>query len=300
MAGMTDSKDHLRMLLPYDPPLPATDGGKLPALSSLWDRAKTFFARVIDHIGSTSDFAKRRAISRNEKRELLNWLKPVETIVRASLVTRAITFLLMTIEGRRLLRETPKMAPPEREPEKPAVKSTRIPHPGYHTIWQSPRILAERQKLEQQRAAEAAQTRANPDNWRGTFRIIKWNLGAPEPPPPPPPENPWWVTNIDPEASALRPRPVAKQKRALQKTDQPALVLARRIESLSHILSDPRPAISRLARLLARLPRDAITEEWAAAVHVDQHWNHGQQDVRAVRDHLRAAVGVYCRLLEPG
>ena len=109
--------EHQRLLLPYDPPLPATVGGRLPSIPQLWERAKLLFTRVIDHIGSTPDFSKRWRLTRAEKTTLLGWLEPVEKLARSCLLVRALNFLMMTPEGRRLMRETPKMAMPS--PPKP-------------------------------------------------------------------------------------------------------------------------------------------------------------------------------------
>jgi hypothetical protein len=64
-----------RMLLPYEQPrLP---GEPLPAIPTLWEKAAQMFARVIEHIGSTSRLASAAA-SAGASAELANWLSPAQ------------------------------------------------------------------------------------------------------------------------------------------------------------------------------------------------------------------------------
>jgi hypothetical protein len=88
LAGMNQNEQHARLLPPYDPPLPAAIGGQLPAIPQLWERARLFFSRVIDHIGSTASLSKRWRLTRAEKKEVLGWLEPVEKLARSCLLVR--------------------------------------------------------------------------------------------------------------------------------------------------------------------------------------------------------------------
>src|SRR5262245_2728219 len=97
--------DHQLLLLPYDPPIAPPAGGKLPSIPQLWDRAKVMFARVIDHIGSTARFSQRFRLTRTDKKQVLGWLEPVEKLARSCLIVRAFSFLMMTPQGMKLLRE---------------------------------------------------------------------------------------------------------------------------------------------------------------------------------------------------
>jgi hypothetical protein len=292
--------DHERLLLPYDPPLPPPAGGRLPSIPQLWDRAKIMFARVVDHIGSTSCFSKRWRLSRPEKKEVLGWLEPVEKIARSCLIVRALGFLMMTPQGLKLARETPKIEMPKAPHERPRpVSRTTIPTPGWHTIAQHQRALAEQRKQEEQRQAErAARDRYDPANWGCGFRVVHWQFPEPgegasavplqfrkrsrvgidvfEP-------NPWPA--IGPPLS--RPEPEREK-------DRPALVLARRIEALSRVLANPAPAVMRLARYIAKLPRAAVEPLKETTSSRRFHWRHGGEDSVAAAGQVRLAASVFC------
>jgi hypothetical protein len=298
------SSEYQRLLLPYDQPLPAAIGGKLPPIPQLWERAKLFFSRVINHIGSTSGFSRRWRLRRPDKSEILGWLEPAEKLARACILTRAFNFLLMTPEGRRLVRETPKMAMPE--PAKPASTLPRITRiPIWHTHAPYARVLAERKKLEDQRAAErAARDRYDPANWGGGFRVVAWSFPEGEGRPPPKKKMPQWASllclSLDPDpVGAFNPRSPPRSGEPPEK-DRPALILARRIEVLSRVIANPGPAVMRLARFIARLPREAIEPLGEQHTFARRYWRQGhERDIPDATAHVRRVVAVYC-FIEPG
>jgi hypothetical protein len=293
--------EHQRLLLPYDPPIPPPAGGKLPSIPQLWDRAKVMFARVIGHIGSTSQFSKRFRLTRTDKKQVLGWLEPVEKLARACLVVRAFSFLMITPQGMKLLRETPKIAMPE--PPKPPGKanpfSTKIPTPGWNTIAQHQRALAERQKLDRQRAAErAARDPYDPANWGGRFRILGWTFPEPEETGAPPgKQRRPWIEVVEPN-----PWPAcgSVERKPAPEKDAPALVLARRIEALARVIDNPGPAISRLARFIASLPMEALeplSEQYAFA---QPHWLQGRAfDIPHAAAHVQRAATIFCAPVLP-
>jgi hypothetical protein len=294
--------EHQRLLLPYDPPLPAMVGGMLPSIPQLWERARLFFGRVIDHIGSTAALSKRWRLTRAEKTTLLGWLEPVEKLARSCLLVRALTFLMMTPEGRRLMRETPKMAmpsPPKPPGQASSNRSTKIPLGGWHTHAPYARYLAEKRKQEEQRAAErAAIDRHDPQNWGGAFRVLHWQFPEPEGEDRAPPQKklPQWAMLLrmsldDTPITPAIARPLPKAEK-----DRQALILARRIEALSRVINDPARAVMRLARFIAKLPREALEPLRDAIAFRRVHWLHGGGDHLAAADHVRRAAGVLCEL----
>src|SRR5690349_20854836 len=86
-------------------------------LPNLWQLAHFMHERVCLRIASPKMLSHTRRLPYNERLGILAWIAPVEALVRALIVTSAITFLLMTEKGRKLLARTPKMAMPKREPQ---------------------------------------------------------------------------------------------------------------------------------------------------------------------------------------
>jgi hypothetical protein len=294
--------EHQRLLLPYDPPPPPAIGGQLPSIPLLWERTKLFFARVIGHIGSTSALSKRWRLSRDEKQLVLGWLEPVEKLARSCLLVRAFNFLMMTPEGRRLMRETPKMAmpsPPNPPGQKSNPYSTKVLMPGWHTIAQNWRAAMEQKKLDEQREAErAARDRYDPANWGGGFRVLGWTFPEDESRSLPAASRKRSRVGIDffePNPWAAIDSPLSKPERESEK-DRPALILARRIEALSQVIDNPDRAVMRLARFIARLPREALETLKDLNAFVRRHWLHCGRDPGLAADHVRRAASVYCAL----
>jgi hypothetical protein len=103
---------------------------------TLWGRARQLCAETIDFVRTAAALAERWRIGRNERREILNRLVPVEVLVRTLLLVEAATFLL-TPEGQRLRAATSTVIPPAPPPpvgvRKPTHKIT-IEMPGWRTI----------------------------------------------------------------------------------------------------------------------------------------------------------------------
>jgi hypothetical protein len=292
---MTQSQDHTRLLLPYDPPLAAAIGGALPSIPSLWDRAKVFFERVIKEIGSAADFSKRWKVSRKERREVLGWLEPVESLVRSCLIVKAIAFLLMTPEGRKLMRDTPKMPMPEwPKPKTSDNHIVTIPHPGWSTIAAHRNALAERERLEAERAARKAATdRHDPANWACVFRSVGWKFPEDDAERPPPKKlSPVWISVLDPDPLWPVTDPARKPSGPATK-DRPALKLARRIEAVARVLADPGKATWKLARFLARIPSEALDGFKDAYARTRSWWKHGFTENRQAKAHIRRAATVF-------
>jgi len=290
--------EHQRLLLPYDRPIPPPAGGKLPAIPHLWERAKVMFARVISHIGSTAAFSKRWRLSRSEKKVVLGWLEPVEKLARSCLLVRAFNFLMMTPQGLKLLRETPKMELPGRLQQRPAPpRKTIIPMPGWYTIAENQRARAEQQMREQQRAAEQpAVERYDPETWGGGFRVVGWRMPEPEEGAVPG----GFQKRRQPWIEVIEPNPwltggSLKERKPPHEKDRPALVLARRIEALSRVVENPGPAIYRLARFIARLPKEALEDLCVQYAYARPYWFQGRAlDVCEAAAHVRRAATVFC------
>ena len=298
---MNQNEQHARLLLPYDPSLPAPVGGQLPSIPQLWERAKVMLARVIGHIGSTASFSKRWRLSCKEKKEVLGWLEPVEKLARSCLLVRAFSFLMMTPQGLKLLRETPKMAmpsPPQPPGQASGNRSTKIPLGGWHTHAPYARVLAERRRLEEQRAAErAAHDRYDPANWGGGLRVVSWCFPEDETRTPQK-KLPQWaqLLRMSLDDTPLTPA-IARSLPKTEEKHRPALILARRIEALARVIENPGPAIHRLARFIARLPKEALDLLKEQYAYARPHWLHGRGlDIPNSAAHVRRAATVYCAL----
>ena len=99
---LTADLRHQLMMRPYVEIVRRT-GAELPDLPSVWDCARKMFADLLGRITSTGSMAKRR-MRQVDHFELMLWLKPVEDLVRSWLITRAVTWLLMSDAGRKLIR----------------------------------------------------------------------------------------------------------------------------------------------------------------------------------------------------
>lgn len=302
---MTREKEFERLLLPWDPPLPHSIGGQLPPMPALWERAKVMFEQVISHIGSAARCSRRGRVTRPEKRDLIGWLYPVEKLVRGCLVVKALNFLLMTVEGRRLMCDTPRIAMPQKH-RPPGAKKTdpyveTIPHPGWSTIAQHRLALARQVEREDARAMERAGLDPHdPAGWSCPFRIVGWKF--PEEPSvwtPPKTPSPVRISLIEPIGDALcnslgRSSLHDRHERG---TAPLALRLARRVEALSRAIADPERSARTLARFLARLPREALQGLAETSGICKAGWKHGFEDNRLAAAHIRRAATVL--LYEP-
>jgi hypothetical protein len=299
---MNQNEQHAHLLRPYDPPLPVAIGGRLPSIPQLWERTKLFFSRVITHIGSTASFSQRMRLTRSEKKEVLGWLEPVEKLARSCLLVRAFCFLMMTPEGRRMMRETPKMAMPS--PPKPPGQpsnphSTKVIMPGWHTIARNWRAAMEQRKRDEAREAErAARDRHDPANWGGGFRVLGWSF--PEDETSSLPANSRkprrvGIDLIEPNPWAAIDSPLSRPASEREK-DSPALILARRIETLARVIENPDRSVTRLARFIAKLPREAFEPLKQLHEYRRIHWLHTGRDALLAADHVCRAAAIYCTL----
>jgi hypothetical protein len=247
-------------------------------------------------------------LARKERRELLGWLEPVETLARSCLIVRAFAFLLMTPQGRKLLQDAPRIempTPPHQLAAQNARRGLKIPMPGWHTIASNWRALVEQRKLEEQREAErAARDKHDPETWGGAFRIVGWSFPEPEQTRPVPAQF-QKLRRVGIDVFEPDPRPVAAspltRPRPEPEPERPAFRLARRIAQLGRVIDNPEPAIRRLARFLASLPLEALEPLKEQTASAGAHWRQGcGLDVRHAAAHVRRAAAVFGRKPEPG
>lgn len=105
---------HSGLLRPLPPP--EDPSVKTLSLPELWGRVRGFLARVQDEAGSVGRLREQGFFGAEDRQEIEGWLKPVERLVRIVLIAQAVIRLLMTPDGRKLLRETPKAMPERRRP----------------------------------------------------------------------------------------------------------------------------------------------------------------------------------------
>lgn len=281
------------MLLPYNPPPPA-EGARLPSPPALWRRARDLLAALTAHIGQLTVFA-RRTLSLDGKREVLGWLEPLEKQVRASLILRALNFLLMTPAGRRLMRETPR-SPPPRKPQPPTATGVlTIPSPGWSTIAQHRAAQAAEQA---EQATAAGMRDGDPDEASSAFRVIRWRFPTDADTPQPPPRPASRTSLIALFDANPFPRLIIPSRETPPEPE--ARFLARRIAAVGRIIASPARPAARLARLFARLPREALQGLTETYLHTRPWWRHGVAEAYAAFAHVRRAA---CALLlhpEPG
>ena len=201
----------------------------------------------------------------NHRRGLLAWIEPVEHLVRCLLVTSAITFLLMTVKGRELLRRTRKMAIPQRSgfgraSLQHAQERIVMPHPGWHTIANAPRPKPAEPAPRQEPAPAMS---LDPATWTCPFHVIRWRLpeddtAAPQLAAPRSAAFNRLLRSIrDPYLPGASCAP-SQQGRVPRHSGNPCAVnLARRLEAVGRVLANPQRHILRVARYLARLPKSS-------------------------------------------
>jgi hypothetical protein len=288
---------HREWSLPtWYPPLPNTQGGKLPDIPALWERAKEMLARALTQIPSARAIAARFRMSRKARREFREWIEPVERLARSCIIAKAAIFLMMTPEGRKLMRDTPKTDEPASKTIAASSRATHklsIPHPGWHTIAQPWRPEQQQQQQQEQPPADPV----DPSGWRAAFRTTRWiddtaREAANGDKPKPAFNTADYLAAIDPYD--IRPRDPA-QKRDLG--DYPCLDLARRIEALQRVLADPTAAIRRTARFLASFKADVLRLFDAGCSH--PRWLHGAHENRQGRGHVYRSIAALANAIPP-
>lgn len=260
---------------------PATSPPTTHAVPALWDCAKAMLATLLAAFGSALRLACRPITSRERRADLLRHLEPVEKLTRCLLVIEAITLLLMTPWGVRLRHTTrpgpvpeaplkvgarkPLAAPDEAERVRAAMMTIAANRPRI-----DPRVAEReaREKDERRRAALAEQRRLF-EAWDasaldGPFRVLHWvhDPGARIEPSRQP-----RACVLDDDTLAAVP---ARASISLDPPEDieddgltgPLVGLARRIAALERVLADPGPAIRRLARRIAAIPRGHFRPPW--------------------------------------
>lgn len=215
---MTITAQHQALLAPH---APAPQRWTIP---DLWRAAQRFVATIFGEHGDARALISRAPLTGRERNAILEKLIPAERLVRELLITRAITFLLMTPAGRRIRARAKPITPPAPPPPPPPpYGTTRIV-----TVPLTPN-LARHYRAPPVRRPRPPADPANPDTWRVPFRILRWDAVR---------------RNTKP------PRPL---RRPLKQPSN--LGLARRIEALNRVTANDRPRWMRLARYMARLPK---------------------------------------------
>jgi hypothetical protein len=237
----------------------------------LWERAKAMFAVMLGKVGSAMQLAHRQTYAREQRRNLLLFLEPVEKLVRTLLCIEAITLLLMTPQGTKIRHTTPQRVPdppPQVGKSKPRPEASRI-HAAMMTIAaHHPRIdprVTERELRERLAALEARRTHDlfDPPPLNGHLNVIRW-VHDPQTRIAPP-VLPKGLVLDDHTLDAMRVSvdpPGAAPDDADGTFYGPMLAIARRIDALERVLANPLPAIRRLARRIASIPRAHLEAPW--------------------------------------
>jgi hypothetical protein len=280
-----------------------SEPGKRTNLTNLWCAARHMYERITTRITPAAELARRIRFGHRERRDLLNWLVPIEKLVRAILVTRAITYLLMTVQARKLLRDTPKVAPPEppKPPPRPNPNRIVMPHPGWHTIWQSPSRTPA--PAPEERPEAPPKSPFDPGYWACRFAMPRWQLPQEDGPRKPPrkstlPRKFLLMKEGLPDPHLLYvPRP---QKKIVEKLPghAGARSIAKRIEALGRVIANPDRYIMRLARFIASLPHGALSQEEPPVATAA--WAQARYEFRDAVALMLLATAAYYRTIEDG
>jgi len=269
------------------------------ALPDLWTRAKALFVVLMREVKSVAGLARTRHLTYRQRTDILCRLVPIEKIVRSLLMTEALIFLLMTPQGRRMLATTPKKPPPSQPPVgvKKNTHKITIPMPGWNTIAAlQPRIDP---RIDAPEAAAHSDPRT-PENMACRFRVLAWAHATPEHPPCKEPPRRSWVTTFEPSNFPAPEHPASKSAAGANvDPESSARAIARRITAVERVLANREPAIRRLAKFIAGLPRYALMPP--SAYEIDTRWWwHGRPEFFNAEDRCRPAVRAFNKLEEPG
>ena len=269
----------------------------LPSLPDLWSEARRMFTRAIAGAGEPKDIARAEPLTRKTRREVLAWFLPVSTIVRRLVIAKAVIHLLMTPQGRKLMRDARlKPAPPAPEPPSPAKAPHKItiPSPGWHTIYQHVRPMPPPTPCRAETPAEApaeapAEDCFDPATWRYHYPIARVHEAEAEDRSPAPLNH-----KRGPRISLLEPEPEFKPRspKVLKRSPAPrhaALRHARRFEMIRRILDDPTRTVLRVARWLAAHDPDAVELPRTTRLPMSQ-WRHGDLYADQAREHALLAL----------
>lgn len=263
---------------------------------SLWQRAKDMFGVMIEKARAIADLARRHHLSRQERREILIRLKPVEKLTRQLLIAEAATFLLMTPEGMKLRREARILALPARTPSQPPPRKTSALVTGVRTLAVfDPVTLAVMRPSAPVAAIKPATRDPNdahdPCKWRCAFKVMRWVHPDDDDrtPSKKPGSRPRLFTYDD--IVAFKPKP---RHESPERDTRAGAVIARRIEALSRVIEKPARAIRRIARFFASMPREAL-EPLEATWTSTLHWYHGRLEYLAATDLAERAFMAFIR-----
>lgn len=301
MPGMNANERYERdWVLPrYHKPLPHTRGGSRPDIPSLWERAKEMLARAFTQFPPARTIAQWMRVSRRERRDFNEWIQPVEHLVRSCIIAKAAIFLLMTPQGRRMLRDTPKLDDSASKTKAMAAAQTAphkisMPHPGWHTIAQPPRPKpTQAEPTQPEKKQKPPVDPLDPATWTATFRTTKWHYnpnaddeGAGKP-----------AFNTGDYLTAIDPYLILPRRERKPKPDfvPPALDMARRLEALTRVLADPHAAIMRTARFLAGIAPEML--RLFDTGYNRPGWLQGDRENSDARIHAHRAVGAVVNTL---
>ncbi|HEV7690528.1 MAG TPA: hypothetical protein VGO52_06895 [Hyphomonadaceae bacterium] len=252
--------------------------GAAPNLPNLWQAAGQMHERILTRIATPTSLSHTARMPYNERHGLLAWIEPVEHLVRYFLIASAITFLLMTVKGRKLLRDTPKMPVPQPPGFGRAALQHReerivMPHPGWHTIANAPRpppAKAEPAAPEPEQPSMSL----DPKTWACPFNVIRWRFQQDDTHKPRPaafdmllesmrdPHIPLRTSHDKRTLQSAQERS-AQQKSSPRHSGNPCAVnLARRLEAVGRVLENPQRHIMRVARYIARLPAGLLDQDF--------------------------------------
>jgi hypothetical protein len=279
--------------------------GPLPSIPELWVIAKRMFQTLHEKVGAATAIAARGRFGRSDRREVLSWLEPVELLVRNLLFAQALTYLLMTPEGRKLRQETPRTPPPgPPAPAQPTTGSIRIPYPGWQTIAQHWRPEPE-PPPQPAPVSKSSPLRdlTDPASWTCSFKAMKFSTASlgyegygPEPKKPAQPASRQQLAAMDEPLQGPRLESEAGHE---ADPNRSAFIMARRIEALARVIAQPRAAMLRLARQLASIPAETIALR-ARGATLRNHWRHGYDCWEQGRDHCVLVLRAFHRAFEAG
>jgi hypothetical protein len=262
------------------------------AVPTLWERAKAMFSAISTKFGSAMRLACRRFYTLQQRRDLILHLEPVEKLVRVLMIIEAITLLVMTPLGLRLRQTTKACALPEPPPQvgarRPHPQADRVAAAMMTIATNRPRIdprVAEREarEAEQRRLAALERQRQrfedfDPAALASRFTVIHWVHDpalrtAPT-------TLPRGLVLDDLTLGTFQPQARVSIDPPNEDDDLtgPLLQLARRIDALERILANPWPAIQRLARRIASIPREHFPAPWPRRYRAVR-WAHGCPEV---------------------
>ena len=280
----------------YRPWLPPRDPNARPlSAPELWERACSMFGKMIEAVGGAGRVLWRR-MDHWDRVAILDWLEPVEKLVRGVLILNAVTWLLMTPEGRKLMRETPKMALPDPPQQGDANLDVGEATASETAPEDAPAAMAARRESEPDIVSLGSDPGA-PSTWRCAFRVFRWTF--PENTEYVPPAGSMILGPSGGESSQAETDQVGAETEVAPSSGPPGKALARRIEALSRVIANPAPFIARLAQLIARFPTGSISVSRPGR-EARRDWQHGFHENQDITRHNERALGILHPRCEPG